>query len=82
MSHVPRLDDAKRRAGASGESCHSSMGHGTSHVSWEGTGWRRFIGCLKLQVIFRKRATDSMALLRKMTHEERVVPDLNQSCHL
>ena len=31
-------------------------------------GWRRPIGCLKLQLIFRKRATDYRALLRKMTH--------------
>ena len=28
-----------------------------------GTGWRRLTGCLKLQVIFRKRATNSRALL-------------------
>jgi len=33
------------------------------------TGWRRPIGCLKLQVIFRKRATNYRALLRKMTYE-------------
>jgi len=31
------------------------------------TGWRRPIGCLKLQVICRKRATNYRALLRKMT---------------
>ena len=31
------------------------------------TGWRRRIACLKLQVIFRKRATNYRALLRKMT---------------
>ena len=30
-------------------------------------GWRRLIGCLKLQVVFRKRATNYMALLRKET---------------
>jgi len=29
------------------------------------TGWRRHIGCLKLQVIFRKRATNYRALLQK-----------------
>ena len=28
-------------------------------------GWRRLIGCLKSQVIFRKRATNYRALLRK-----------------
>jgi len=30
------------------------------------TGWRRYIGCLKLQVSFRTRATNHRALLRKM----------------
>jgi len=33
------------------------------------TGWRRPIGCLNLQVIFRNRATDYRALLRKLTHK-------------
>jgi len=32
-----------------------------------GTVWRRPIGCLKLRVIFSKRATHYRALLRKMT---------------
>jgi len=36
---------------------------------WLDTGWRRPIGCLKLQVIFRKRAPNSRALLRKMTYD-------------
>ena len=31
------------------------------------TGWRRTTACLELQVIFRKRATNYRALLRKMT---------------
>jgi len=35
------------------------------------TGWRRPIGCLKSQAIFRKRATDYRALLRKMTHQHK-----------
>ena len=34
------------------------------------TGWRRLIGCLKLQVIFRKRATNYRALSRKITYED------------
>jgi len=34
------------------------------------TGWRRLIGCLKLQVISRKRATNYRALLPKMTYED------------
>jgi len=35
------------------------------------TGWRRPIGCLKLQFIFRKRATNYRALLRKMTYKDK-----------
>jgi len=31
----------------------------------------KLIGCLKLQVIFRKRATNYRALLRKMTYEDK-----------
>jgi len=34
------------------------------------TEWRRPIGCLKLQLIFRKRAPNYRALLRKMTCKE------------
>jgi len=47
------------------------------------TGWRRLIRCLKLQVIYRKRATDYRALLRKMTHEDRHPMTLRHplSCH-
>jgi len=33
------------------------------------TGWRRPIGCLKLQVNFRKRATKNRVLLREMTYK-------------
>jgi len=35
------------------------------------TGWQRLIGCLKMQVIFRKGATNHRALLRKMTYEDK-----------
>jgi len=35
------------------------------------TGWRRLIGCLKLQVVFCKRATNYRALLRKMTYKDK-----------
>ena len=37
----------------------------------DSTGWRRLIGCLKLQIIFCKRATNYRALLRKMTYEDK-----------
>jgi len=39
------------------------------------TGWRRLIGCLKLRVIFRKRATNHRALLRKMTYNDKASYD-------
>ena len=35
------------------------------------TGWRRLIGSPKLQVIFRKRATNYRALLWKVTYEDK-----------
>jgi len=35
------------------------------------TGWRRCIECLKLQVSFRKRATNYRALLRNITYKKR-----------
>jgi len=35
------------------------------------SGWQRLIGCLKLQVIFRKRATSCRDLLRKLTHKDK-----------
>jgi len=34
---------------------------------WTSTGWQRPIGCLEMQISFRKRAIDDRALLRKMT---------------
>ena len=36
------------------------------------TGWRRPIGCLKLQVIFRKKATNYRALLQNMTCKDKI----------
>jgi len=44
------------------------------------TGWRRLIGCLKLQVIFRKRTTNYMALLRKMTYKDTASYDSSPPC--
>jgi len=44
------------------------------------TGWRRPIGCLKLQVIFRKRATDYRAHLQKMTYEDKASYDSTLPC--
>jgi len=44
------------------------------------TGWRRLIGCLKLKVIFRKRATNYRALLWKMTFEDEASYDSMPPC--
>ena len=35
------------------------------------TGWRRFIGSLKFQIIFHKRATKYRSLLQKMTYKDK-----------
>jgi len=43
-------------------------------------GWRRLIGCLKLQVIFCKRTTNYVALLRKMTYEDKASYDSMPLC--
>jgi len=39
------------------------------------TGWRKLIGCLKLHVIYRKRASNYMALWRKMSCEDKASYD-------
>jgi len=43
----------------------------TNWLSRMSIGWRRIIRCLKLQVIFRKRATNYRALLRKTIYEDK-----------
>jgi len=47
--------------------CHCT---GFAGLVW-GTEWRRPIGCLELQVICRKRATNYRALWRKMTYQDK-----------
>ena len=44
------------------------------------TGWRRLIGCLKMQVIFHKRATNHRALLQKMTYKDKGSCDSTPPC--
>jgi len=44
------------------------------------TGWRRRIECLELQVIFRKRATNCRALLRKMTYKDKASHGSSPPC--
>ena len=43
----------------------------TDRPTYEYTGWRRPIGCLKVQVFFHFRATNYRALLPKMTFKEK-----------
>ena len=43
----------------------------TESQSMERTEWRRPIGCLKLQIIFRKRATNYRALLQEMSFKDK-----------
>jgi len=45
-----------------------------------GTGWRRPIGFLKLQVIFCKRATNYRAILRKMNSKGKASYDSTPPC--
>ena len=61
--------------------------HGDRKHTWQvrgvaqrDTGWRRPIGFLKLQVIFRKRATGYRALLRKMTYKDKAIYGSSPPC--
>jgi len=55
--------------------------HTHTHTSLIGhTGWRGLIGCLKLEVIFRKRATYYRAVLRKTTYEDKAFYDSTPPC--
>ena len=45
-------------------------------------GWRRPIECLKLQIIFRRRATNYRALLRKMTYKDKARYDSTPPCSI
>jgi len=40
-------------------------------IQQHATEWQKCIACLKLQVSFRKRATNCIALFRKMTYEDK-----------
>jgi len=42
-----------------------------AHGNLSAEGWRRPIGCLKVQVVFRKRATNYRTLVWKMTYEDK-----------
>jgi len=64
--------------------------HTHSHVEFiaythahptHGRGWRRRIGCLKLQVSFRKRATNFRSLLRNITCKDKTFYASSSVCH-
>jgi len=44
------------------------------------SGWRRPIGCLKLQVIFRKRAINDRALWREMIYKDKAFYGSSPPC--
>jgi hypothetical protein len=54
--------------------------HCTARYRHVCTGWRRLTGCLKLQVIFRKGATNHRALLRKITDRDKAAYDSTPPC--
>jgi len=57
---------------------HAAMPH--YHRPYTPKGWWRPIGCLKSQVIFRKRATNCRALLREMTYKDTASYDTTPPC--
>ena len=62
--------------------CVAAIGIGQQCVVGLGTGWQRSIGCLTLQVIFRRRATNYRALLRKMTQKDKASYGSSPPCSL
>ena len=53
----------------------------TYDFNWKRTmEWRRLIGCLKLQVIFRQTATNYRARLRKMTYKDKASYESSPPC--
>jgi len=52
------------------------------HVQHMRTEWRRCAGCLKVQVSFRKRATDYRALWRKVTYQNKGGEDAQDALSL
>ena len=66
---------SKRHVTFISTSRHVSIRHVTTHICMSHTrlltGRQKFIGCPKSQVIFRERATNYRALLRKMTYKDK-----------
>jgi len=74
MGHVTLTNEA--------ESTRHQRTHFEIKDHTDDAGWRRLRGCLELQVILRKRATNCSALLRKMTYEDKASYDSTPPCRL
>ena len=60
--------------------CSKPSGLALGALQFRITGWRGPLGCHKLQVIFRKRATKYRAHLRKMTCKDKASYGSSPSC--
>jgi len=60
---------------------HTATHHKYFLIHQQHTGWRKCIDYLKLQVIFRKRATNYRALLRKITYKDTASYDSTPPCN-
>ena len=69
MSHVAHMNESRR-------TCEWVM----SQQLIVHTGWRKPINCLKLQVIFRKKAINYGALLREMTYQDKACYTSSPPC--
>jgi len=76
MSHICMSHDTHMN-----ESCHTCVTHLIHTSTFCCTGWRRCIGCLKLQVIFRRRPTHYRALLREMTNKDKASYGSSPPCN-
>jgi len=51
-------------------------------IQWICTGWRRFIGPPKLQIIFQQRATKYRSSLQRMTYKDKGSYEFSPPCML
>ena len=68
----------QKSVGTATHDCNTLLQHTTA--THDRKGWRRLRGCLKLQVIFRERATNYRALWRKVTYEDKASCDSTPPC--
>ena len=60
-----------------------SLSKTPTHIIYraQSTGWPRCVGCLNLQVSFRKRATNCRSLFRKMTYKDKAFYGSSPPCN-